>query len=217
MNRLFLGGWAYAPEVLAAAWPGVPVIGAADPLPPAAQAGTVIGWSLGGLRALAALAAGQITADRLVLVSSTARFCATDGYACGQPRAALRAMMAGMKRNRAATLGNFFALSAAPRGLDGAEQQALIEAAGSLSDAALADGLDQLDRLDVREALARITVPVLVLHGTADRVIPVQAAEYLVAALPAATLVVHPDPTAGHDLPLNAAGWIRDQLAHRGW
>ncbi len=216
MRRLFLGGWAYAPGTIAAAWPEVTVVGAADPLPPVGRVPVVIGWSLGGLRALAALAEGRLQADRLVLIATTARFCATDGYACGQPRSALRAMMVGMKRNRAATLGQFFALSAAPRDLGGAEQQQQVEASASLDDAALAQGLEQLDRLDLRHELAGIRTPTLILHGAADRVIPVQAGEFLAAAMPAATLVVHPDPLAGHDLPLREAAWIREHADLRG-
>lgn len=216
MSAWFLGGWAYAPGLIASAWPEVTVVGAAEPLPPVERVSTVIGWSLGGLRALAALAEGRIRAERLVLIGSTARFCATKGYACGQPRAALRAMMVGMKRNRTATLGNFFALSAAPRAIDAAEQQALVGAVAELDDTVLAEGLEQLDRLDLRAALPGLSLPVLILHGAADRVIPVQAAEYLAAALPSARLVVHPDSLAGHDLPLRAADWVREQGVLRG-
>lgn len=85
-----------------------------------------------------------------------------------------------------------------------------------LDDTVLAEGLEQLDRLDLRAALPGLSLPVLILHGAADRVIPVQAAEYLAAALPSARLVVHPDSLAGHDLPLRAADWVREQGVLRG-
>jgi len=53
---------------------------------------------------------------------------------------------------------------------------------------------------DVRELLREIDVPVIVLHGDADTLLPLQAARDLVAALPRAELRVV--PRAGHGLPL---------------
>lgn len=60
-------------------------------------------------------------------------------------------------------------------------------------------------------ALARVRVPTLVMHGTADRMFPVAAAEATVAAIPGARLALFEG--MGHDLP--RALWPRlvDALA----
>ncbi|HET7039980.1 MAG TPA: alpha/beta hydrolase, partial [Gemmatimonadales bacterium] len=57
-----------------------------------------------------------------------------------------------------------------------------------------------MEGFDVRRRLAEITVPSVVLHGTRDRLFPLQAARRLADGLPDAELRVIPG--AGHVLPL---------------
>jgi pimeloyl-ACP methyl ester carboxylesterase len=64
-------------------------------------------------------------------------------------------------------------------------------------------------------APADITVPVLVLHGAADRMVPSTHGEWLAAHCPAAELRLAPD--AGHITVLDSApaalAWLRDRVA----
>ncbi|WP_329391919.1 alpha/beta hydrolase (plasmid) [Streptomyces sp. NBC_01351] len=53
---------------------------------------------------------------------------------------------------------------------------------------------------DLRGALASVTVPAVVLHGEADKVIDIELAKILAGALPGARF--EPVPDAGHMLPL---------------
>jgi len=61
--------------------------------------------------------------------------------------------------------------------------------------AGLRCGLQLLDELDLRAALPDISLPTLVVHGQADAVAPVGAAQYLAGQMSAATLNIM---QAGH-------------------
>jgi pimeloyl-[acyl-carrier protein] methyl ester esterase len=212
-----LGGWAY---------PSSSLNGLAEAISPGADARIIsfdqpledvdptpdllIGWSLGGLRAIEAVAKGAIRPHRLALVSSTARFCATEDYIGGTDRAALRSMMVGLRRNRAATLTAFFTGAMAPTLPDTAMIEEREQDARIFSDAALAHGLSLLDTMDMRPHAAQLTIPVLILHGARDRIIPASAAKYLATAVRQATVRIHPD--AGHELVLREQPWVVEQL-----
>ena len=217
MKITVLGGWAY---------PSSSLTGLTEAISPGAEAQIIpfdqpldthapppdllIGWSLGGLRAIEAVANGTMHPRRPALVSSTARFCATEGYPCGTDRAALRSMMVGLRRNRAATLAAFFAGAMAPAPPDIAMIEAREQDARIFSDAALAEGLRLLDEMDMRPFLTQLTMPVLILHGAHDRIIPVSAAHDLAAAVRQATVRIHPD--AGHELVLREQDWVVEQV-----
>jgi fermentation-respiration switch protein FrsA (DUF1100 family) len=63
-------------------------------------------------------------------------------------------------------------------------------------------------RFDNRAALRETTAPVLVVHGTADRLIPFTHAEALARVRPGVTL--HPDPGADHnDCPRDLGAYFR--------
>ena len=67
-----------------------------------------------------------------------------------------------------------------------------------------------LAELDLRETLASLSIPVLILHGAEDRVIPLQAARAMAERLSDVRLLEH--PTAGHDLPLTQTAWVVDHI-----
>ena len=178
---------------------------------------TLVGWSTGGMIALEAALAAPEKVARLILLSATARFCATDGYACGLPAGNLRALTAGVARMPETALKGFFELAALPAVLDpevAAEKVAVALGQGA---EALKHGLAYLRECDLRAKLAtggnnpeslshggtaahsNLTIPCLMIHGREDRVIPCGAAEFLAAALPDCRLVLLDG--AGHDLP----------------
>jgi pimeloyl-ACP methyl ester carboxylesterase len=69
--------------------------------------------------------------------------------------------------------------------------------------------------LATRDALSKITVPTLILHGEQDKLIPVAAAQKFAEAIPGAKLVTYPD--AGHlpqeEVASESAGDLRAFLA----
>lgn len=192
-----LPGWAHGPADLA---PLAAALSAElQPAQTPEQAELLIGWSLGALRALAR-AAGPDKPRALVLIGGTARFCATDGYDAGLPETALRVMMRTLKRSPDATLADFHRRCAHPFALTDEQVRARTAASLSLGTETLAAGLDDLRALDLRDAIAAVSCPVLLLHGEADAVIPPSASRWLADRLPDAELALVPG--CGHDLPL---------------
>jgi pimeloyl-[acyl-carrier protein] methyl ester esterase len=134
----------------------------------------LIGWSLGALLALSL--APQSGAKRLILLSATPQFVATPEWPYGAPHSELRALRTAFRRNPPEALRAFAALcSTTPRELT----------AGSVA------GLDYLERASLFAGQCPLlgsftpcSIPTLVLHGEADRVIPWQAGAVLSGLLP---------------------------------
>jgi pimeloyl-[acyl-carrier protein] methyl ester esterase len=163
------------------------------------------GWSLGALLALDAACAAPGRFAGLALLSGTARFCADgDGHPGTDPRA-LRAMAARLERDREAVERAFAARGAAPA--DAAEVGGWWTAqAARFETAVLARGLAALAELDLRERAGALEIPVRLLHGERDEVIPVAAAAALSERIPGARLTVLPGH--GHALPRTAPGEV---------
>jgi 3-oxoadipate enol-lactonase len=77
--------------------------------------------------------------------------------------------------------------------------------------AALGAATQSLRGFDIRQQLPRLRCPVFIMHGTADRVIPVQSADEIKATLPHAELVR--EEGAGHILPVERPDDVEMSLA----
>jgi len=165
----------------------------ADTLPPRAM---VCGWSLGAMICLKAAQRHPRKVARLVLVGATASFVQRDGWPEALPPAQLEQFMAGLAADPAALLKQFSSLihqgdtnmREAIRALRGC----LANAPGGLpADAdSLRDGLELLGSSDLRPLLREVDQPVLLVHGSADPLMPLAAAERLQKTLPSAQLEV---------------------------
>jgi len=162
----------------------------------------LMGWSLGALLALRTALEFPERVERLVLISGTARMPQAEGYVGTDPRV-LRAMRSRLTRDAGRVLSEFADLCAGPDG-DAAVRSEYLEMAHTQSREALAAGLEALASLDFRGRLKEISVPVLLLHGSEDRVIPWGQAEVLASLLPDARLEVLAG--RGHALPFTASG-----------
>lgn len=162
----------------------------ADDLAQALPEGAMLlGWSLGGQVALRIALDHPQRVARLVLLASTPRFLAADGWPHGIAAADLDAFGASLLEDPQATLLRFLSLQT--RGMDG--QRALLQrlretllAALPADAAALAAGLDLLRGTDLRADLPHVTQPVLVLHGTLDTLTPPGAGAWMAEVLPQA-------------------------------
>lgn len=218
MPRLhLLSGWGFpagAMKPLARALEPVAAVTTAQAAPPDLHASSrqvVIGWSLGGLLALQAVAAGA-RPRALVLMSSTARFTRTPTFPAGVEPSRLRALGRALARQPDEALRGFYDLCAHPHAQPVDPPDLLLTAARRLGPTVLAQGLDQLNTIDLRADLAAITLPVLLLHGAHDAVIPVTAARWLHEHLPTSQLILHPG--TGHDLPLRNPAWCAARILH---
>ena len=174
----------------------------------------LLGWSLGGQVAMTLCLDRSTLVERLVLVSSTPRFCATEGWSAGLPVGELRALRRGLQRRYLATMGEFFDLQFAGEGMNAERRREILQFAVKASrlpdpEEAL-ETLDILGREDLRERLSEIAQTSLVIHGESDRIIPFAAGCYLADHLPKAQLCSLPG--VGHAPFLSAPRQVAAQL-----
>jgi pimeloyl-[acyl-carrier protein] methyl ester esterase len=151
-----------------------------------------IGWSLGGLVALAA-ALGGARMRKLVLVGATPRFVQGPGWPYGIAPEVLDEFATELEIDYRATVQRFLALQA--RGSDRAREELRtlrekVFARGEPTHAALAGGLEILRNTDLRHTLNHIALPVLLLHGDKDRLVPLEAVDATAVALPDARVTL---------------------------
>jgi pimeloyl-[acyl-carrier protein] methyl ester esterase len=148
---------------------------------------TLLGWSLGGQVALQwALARPQRIA-RLILVAATPSFVIRDGWPQAMSRATLARFGDELRVAYRLTLQRFLSLQV--QGSDEgrrtlAQLRSRLFERGEPSAGVLADALALLVASDLRQMLARIAAPALVIGGDRDALVPVEATRALAAALP---------------------------------
>jgi len=151
----------------------------------------IVTGSMGGLLAMELL---PESCRNLVLISSTAKFCAGGEYDCGINERVMRRMILQLKRNPEAVLEEFFKNVHFPHRQS---RRGFQPRCGSTEE--LVAGLEYLLFTDLRPQISSLTIPVLLLHGADDRIIPSAATEWLHDHLPDSQLRVFEH--AGHALP----------------
>lgn len=155
---------------------------------------TLCGWSLGGMLALSAAAQRPQRIGRLVLVSTTPRFVQDADWPHAQPPALLDTFRNAVAGDAKATLTRFVMLFNQGDETDKGGARAITRRlspllAGPLPDTqTLLRGLYWLGEVDLRNTLASIAQPALVIHGNNDPLMPIAAGTALAAALPNARL-----------------------------
>jgi len=141
----------------------------------AAPAGaTWVGWSLGGLVALAAALRADPPPARIVLVASSACFVRRPGWPHAMEPSVLEAFAASLEQDYRAALNRFLALQF--RGVS-EPQAGLRRLRASLlahppQPAALRDGLAILRDADLRDRLGVLPCPLRVILGERDTLVP---------------------------------------------
>ncbi|HJW25991.1 MAG TPA: alpha/beta fold hydrolase [Rhodocyclaceae bacterium] len=160
--------------------------------------GTVLcGWSLGAMLALAAAARAPEKVSRLVLVAGTASFVQRDGWPDAMAPAMLAEFAAAVAADVEAMLPRF--VGGFNRGDERAKAvtRELLERADPRPPAAtLATGLAWLRDVDLRPIAPAVAAPTLIMHGAADPLMPLAAAQALASLLPRARLETF--PTSAH-------------------
>ncbi len=167
------------------------------------EADFIVGVSMGGLLAMERL---PPVCRQLVLISGTARFCSAPDYLCGTDDRVLQRMIARLQRDPQSVLDAFFANVHAPQTWRRQRES------NPPNVAALTAGLEYLRTTDLREKSTQLHLPVLLLHGEADRIIPIKAAAWLNDRLPQSQLLRL--DSAGHALPVHQFGQVM-QAAER--
>ncbi len=222
MKTLVLGGWACPPSMLKPLFDENAILidvnnlmsslivdGAIKPDWPLAFAGTLgenitnidclAGWSTGAILSLGLI---PIIKPRMaVLLSATRSFCRKDDFRFGMPETMIRGMKVGLKTNRNKTLGQFF---------ENCAIQHPFPDTSAYSTRHLIDGLDLLSQLSYSPAqLSNIDIPLLLLHGKKDRIIPLRAGMDLAETLGADILCLD----GGHGFFLQKNVYPQDHLS----
>ena len=192
---------------------------ALDPAPIAAELvdrvpdAVWLGWSLGGQFALRAALDHPARVRGLVMVASSPRFVRGADWPHGVDAQVFRDFASLLQQDYRATLEGFLALEAlgsttARDDLRSLKAQAF--ARGEPSQHALLQGLELLDRLDLRAELPALQVPSLWISGRRDRLVPAGAMPAAAALAPGARSVVIAD--AGHAPFLSATATVAAEI-----
>jgi len=156
----------------------------ADRLPAGA---TLAGWSLGALLALTIAARHPAKLGKLLLVAGTASFVQRDGWPDAMPPATLSEFASGIATDAETLLPRFVG------GFNRGDLQArtvtreLLQLAEPYPAATtLATGLGWLRDVDLRSLAPLVQAPTLLIHGTADPLMPQAAGKTLAALIPGA-------------------------------
>lgn len=154
---------------------------------------TVLGWSLGAQIALrwSELRPEQVT--RLVLVAPNPSFVQRESWPCAMSLSTFDAFARAVADDVDATLSRFCSLQAQGDLRSRTVLRTLRDALAArrpAEAARLAWGLSLLREHDLREAVARVSQPTLIVHGARDALVPLAAAEWTAAAMPEARLSV---------------------------
>jgi pimeloyl-[acyl-carrier protein] methyl ester esterase len=166
---------------------------------------------MGGMVALALAARHPVRA--LVLVGSSPAFVNRDGWQHGLKPGMLANFTMALAKDYRATLLRFLSLQA--HGGDSereviARLRASVDAHGEPDTTTLASGLHLLRDLDLRDTVADIACPTLVIHGGNDNLCPATAGQWLAENIADARLAVH--PRAAHAPFLSHPDWFAAQL-----
>ena len=169
-----------------------------------------VGWSLGGLLALEVARLAPERVAGLCLLASSPCFTVREDWPCAMSAETFAQFEAGLVQDHALTLRRFLALQTV--GADDAKQVRALLGAAAL-DAASADvralkaGLEVLRLADLRQALAGLKMPLAVMLGGLDRIVPPCIAEVYQNAQPGARVLTH--ARAGH-APFLYGGDVQD-------
>jgi len=152
-----------------------------------------LGWSLGGLVALAAALRAPSRVQALVLMTATPRFVRSLDWTPAMPEETLQGFHDALLADPAATLDRFLALQVRGSDRPGETLRTLrrgLAERPAPDPGALALGLDLLREEDLRGPLPDLVPPSLWIHGDRDTLVPAKVSGRVALLLPQARRLV---------------------------
>ncbi|MFC6438607.1 pimeloyl-ACP methyl ester esterase BioH [Bowmanella sp. JS7-9] len=154
----------------------------------------LMGWSMGGLIANQLALRGKVKLARLLLLATSPKFTAQPPWHGIQP-AILEMFAAQLTADVGKTLHRFLAIQA--MGSESARQDVKIISAAVQSrpvptKQTLQKGLDLLETCDLRNAVSALCLPVELIFGRLDTLVPHKAMDDIAACYPGARLKLFP-------------------------
>lgn len=155
-----------------------------DVIPPGA---VWMGWSLGGMLALAAADARPAAVRGVVIVASNLRFIAATDWPDAISPEVFQDVVDGVAVNPLKTLQRFVALQflGVREGAEAARHLREQLPVGPSFNAGLMSGLDLLRTIDNRPKIREVSVPVKMVFGQKDKLVPLAVAEVIPVLNPA--------------------------------
>lgn len=139
---------------------------------------SILGWSLGGMVSLAYADRYPSRVDKLIMLASSAKFVQSKDWTSAQPMEILKLFSQGLMGDSFAAIRRFITLQT--QGVGSAKKLNLLlkdvlKQGGEASKNGLKSGLDILQYIDLRAALKDIKLPVLMIMGGKDQLVPAAA------------------------------------------
>lgn len=151
----------------------------------------VIGWSMGGWKALDLWREHHQKIRGLVLVSAFAKYVQSDDYPCGTSLARLRKLKKMFLNDYCSGMHYFYDLIFKDKRLHNLIDQLPVPERRDLE-----RWFEKLEYENKRELLSAINLPVLIIHGEQDPIVSLETAEYLNRRIKDSELRVFPE--VGH-------------------
>jgi pimeloyl-[acyl-carrier protein] methyl ester esterase len=169
----------------------------------------LVGWSMGGIVALALAARHPDKVARLALVGTSPAFATRSDWPHGMAPDVLAEFARSLAADHRATLSRFLSLQA--RGGDAAREvismlRERMRAQAEPNPEVLAAGLELLRTVDLRDQVGQVRCPTLVVHGAYDTLCAPDAGAWLAEHLPNGYLAQH--DRASHAPFLSHPDWF---------
>jgi len=169
------------------------------------------GFSMGGMIALEAVARKPENIQGLILAGTSPSFCFREDFDHGKPAENVRALSLNLFKDARQALSRFYELVSYPFRPFQEKEEAWLDVILKTDVKVLEKGLQYLMKTDLRPLIPKISMPVLLIHGKQDKVVPWQASEWMSRNLAKSRLKLLDD--YGHDLILRYSSWLAEELS----
>ncbi|WP_251359132.1 pimeloyl-ACP methyl ester esterase BioH [Kangiella sp. TOML190] len=154
-----------------------------------------LGWSLGGVVATNIALTQADRVAKLITVASSPKFVQSEDWPCGMKPNIMDSFCRFLEEDYQGTIIRFLAIQAMGSETQKEDIRLLKDTVfvhGTPATKALRDGLNMLSDVDLRQGLARLTMPRLRLYGRLDTLVPNKAAQAIQDIDPQSSFKVYP-------------------------